>query len=322
MQISDLSAPVTAAKAHWAAGEGALSFTPTDLSTNAMARCASAMVRQARNGYILDYVTRQIETPNEGYEDDLEYLRALQDYEPIAGKLIAVHRLRPGPGNGRSLRQIMGDAEYEKLQNMWARGRNRCRWAVAFPIVETFDISDQPDAAEIFGRDSYLRLFAHPAHLLRPLTADERAKLADLAITSRPATDAWIAIEDETAIALRDEPAIPANIKRNIEIDLYHAALEGMSEERRARVRTRAAWNAWKFVRDRHNAGRLDCDDCGFNPMDRIGDKNIKPRSLLDVHHRDPLSEVVRYTRPTDEFFALLCPNCHRLEHLVLRLRS
>ena len=32
MQISDLSAPVTAAKAHWEPGEGALSFTPTDLS--------------------------------------------------------------------------------------------------------------------------------------------------------------------------------------------------------------------------------------------------------------------------------------------------
>jgi 5-methylcytosine-specific restriction protein A len=319
MQVSDLSKPVTAAKAHWVAGEGALSFSPTDLSTNAIARCASAVVRQARNGYILDYVTRQIETPNEGYEDDPEYLRAVEEHERVAGRLIAVHQLRPG--NGRSQRQIMGDAEYEKLQNMWARDGNRCRWAVAFPIVETFDIPDQPDAAEIFGRDSYLRLFAHPANLLRPLTDDERAKLAALTITSRPATNAWIAIEDETAIALRDEPAIPANIKRNIEIDFNRAAVEGMSEERRVKVRARAAWNAWKFVRNRQKVGRLTCDDCGFNPIDRIGDSDIKPRSLLDVHHRDPLSEGVRYTRPTDEFFALLCPNCHRLEHLMLRLR-
>jgi hypothetical protein len=217
VQISDLPAPVTAAKAHWVAGEGSLSFTPTDPSTNAMARCASAVVRQAANGYVLDYVTSGIETPNDGYENDPEYLRALQEHESVAGKLIAVHRLRPG--NGRSLRQIMGDAEYEKLQNMWARGGNRCRWAVAFPIVETFDIPSQPDAAEIFGRESYLRLFAHPTNLLRPLTADERAKLVDLTITPHPATNAWMAIEDETAMALRDEPAIPPNIKRNIEID-------------------------------------------------------------------------------------------------------
>jgi hypothetical protein len=202
----------------------------------------------------------------------------------------------------------MGGAEYEKLQNMWARDGNRCRWAVAFPIVETFDIPDQPDAAEILGRASYLRLFAHPANLLRPLTDDERAKLAELTIMSRPASSAWIAIEDETAIALRDEPAIPANIKRNIEIDLNRAAMEGISEERRVGVRTRAAWNAWKFVRNRQSAGRLTCDDCGFNPSDRIGDKNIKPRSLLDVHHRDPLSEGVRYTRPTDEFFRATMP--------------
>jgi 5-methylcytosine-specific restriction protein A len=286
VQISELSAPVTAAKAHWVAGEGSLSFTPTDLSTNSMARCASAVVRQARNGYIPDYVTRQIETPNEGYENDPEYLRALEEHEPIGGKLIGVHRLRPG--NGRSLRQIMGDAEYEKLQDMWARGGNR-RWAVAFPIVETFDIPDQPVASEIFGRDSYLQLFAHPANLLRPLTDDERAKLAELTITPRPAINAWIAIEDETAIAMRDEPAIPRNIKRNIEIDLSHGALEGLSEERRVKVRTRAAWNAWKFVRERQHAGRLTCDDCGFNPKDRIAGGNIRPRSLLDVHHGGPL---------------------------------
>jgi len=282
-----------------------------------MARCASAVVRQAHNGYILDYVTRQIETPNEGYERDPEYLRALEEHDPIAGKQIAVHRLRPG--NGRSLRKIMGDAEYENLQDMWARGSNRCRWAVAFPIVETFDIPDQPVASEIFGRDSYLRLFAHPTNLLRPLTDDERAKLAELTITPRPAINAWIAIEDETAIAMRDEPAIPPNIKRNIEIDLSHGALEGLTEERRVSVRTRAAWNAWKFVRERQSTGPLTCDDCGFDPTERIAGRNIRPRSLLDVHHRDPLSEGVRYTRPTDEFFALLCPTCHRLEHLVLQ---
>ena len=57
------------------------------------------MERQARNGDVLDYVTRQIETPNEGYEV-AEYLGKVKEHEPIAGKLITVQRLRPG--NGRS----------------------------------------------------------------------------------------------------------------------------------------------------------------------------------------------------------------------------
>src|SRR5437660_12572402 len=92
VRISDLPEPVTAAKAHWVAADRSLDFTPTDLSTNAMARCASAVVRQAHNGYILDYITRAIETPNAGYEHDPEFLRAREEHEPVAGKLIAVHR--------------------------------------------------------------------------------------------------------------------------------------------------------------------------------------------------------------------------------------
>ena len=39
----------------------------------------------------------------------------------------------------------------------------------------------------------------------------------------------------------------PASIKRLIDSDL-RGAMEGFSEERRVMVRTRAAWNAHKFV--------------------------------------------------------------------------
>jgi 5-methylcytosine-specific restriction protein A len=294
-------------------------FTPADGSTNARAACTSAVNRQARNGYILDYVTRAIDKPNPGFEDSLEYRHDQEQHDPVAGRLIAVHRLRPG--TGRSQREIIGDAAFERLQDMWARDGNRVRWSVAFPIVETYEIEDPPYAIDVLGADSYRRLFAHPATLLRPLNDGERTKLADLMIKPRPATNAWIAIEDEVRFALQDEKKIPPAIRRSIEIDLT-GAMEGFSEERRVMIRMRAAWQAYKYVLARQTAGRLICDDCDFNPAVRIAGRAIRPRSLLDVHHREPLAEGIRYTASTDAYFTLLCPTCHRLEHALLSIRG
>jgi 5-methylcytosine-specific restriction enzyme A len=165
-------------------------------------------------------------------------------------------------------------------------------------------------------------LFAHPSTLLRPLTDEDRAKLADLTVIPRQTSNAWIAIEDEAALAASGEKVIPRRIWRDISRDLDTSAMEGLSEERRVMVRTRAAWNAYKFVLTRQKAGRLTCDDCNFDPVSRITGTDIKPRSLLDVHHREPLAEGVRYTSPTDSYFKLLCPTCHRLEHALMRLRG
>jgi hypothetical protein len=43
----------------------------------------------------------------------------------------------------------------------------------------------------------------------------------------------------------------------------------------------------------------------------------VRPRSLLDVHHRHPLYEGSRVTTFAD--FALLRPTGHRFEHALLR---
>jgi 5-methylcytosine-specific restriction protein A len=40
----------------------------------------------------------------------------------------------------------------------------------------------------------------------------------------------------------------------------------------------------------------------------------------MDVHHRDPLAEGVRVTELAD--FQLLCPNCHRFVHAVMRIED
>jgi 5-methylcytosine-specific restriction protein A len=91
-----------------------------------------------------------------------------------------------------------------------------------------------------------------------------------------------------------------------------------MTDERRAKVRKRAAWLADRFVVLRSKAGTLHCDDCKFDPRAAFPSGGVKPRSLLDVHHKRPIEEGVRYTTVDD--LALLCPTCHRIEHARMKL--
>jgi hypothetical protein len=64
--------------------------------------------------------------------------------------------------------------------------------------------------------------------------------------------------------------------------------------------------------------GQLACDNCGFDP--KIVNTAVKARSLLDVHHMNPLDEGIRYTTEAD--FCLVCPNCHRFMHRLARTLS
>lgn len=201
---------------------------------------------------------------------------------------------------------------------MWAQGEKRWRWSVAFPIVETYDITGRPKARAVLGDTGYRRLFQRSSATLRVLNDEERAALADLELKQRLAGNAWIGIEDEFALAEASE--IDERIRKEIERDLPNGALEGMDEERRAKVRKRAAWLAMKFVIKRRRSKTLHCDECEFDPSKVSGVEGINPRSLLDVHHMHPLDEGVRYTTIKD--FALLCPTCHRVEHARLKVAA
>jgi 5-methylcytosine-specific restriction enzyme A len=74
MQIHDLPAPVTAAKADWLPGTHWLGFTPTDGSGTARERCRATINSQMRGGYVIEYVTRKFDDPNPGFESDPRYL--------------------------------------------------------------------------------------------------------------------------------------------------------------------------------------------------------------------------------------------------------
>ena len=311
-RISDLPDPIKAAKADWLVASTWIGFTPQGQGSKAEAQCQSTINEQMGRGYVVEYITKTIEKPNEGFADHPDYLRDKARHAENAGRLIAVHRLRPSM---RPLRTILGHDEFERLQDMWATGGDRRRWSVAFPIVESYDIVEKPLASDVLGSGPYARLFRHSSATLRPMTGPECAMIADLAIAPRPAGNAWIAIEDEILTAERAE--IPADVIRCIDRDLA-SALEGMAEERKGKVRRRAAWIAHRFVMARQKAGTLFCDQCSFDPVERLKGLPVRPRSALDIHHLRPLDEGKRRTTVKD--FALLCPTCHRIEHLTMKL--
>ncbi len=260
---------------------------------------------------MIEYITETFQKPNPGFENDPRYIADRDAHRDRAGRLIAVHKLRT---TSRNLETILGTEEFKQLQDMWAQDGKRFRWSVAFPIVQSFRIKDDRKAKEIFGQKAYQRLYAHASATLRPLTDEERELITELEIEPVESRNAWIGIEDEFALAERSE--INPETERAISRDL--AALEGMEGERLAKVKRRAAWIGDKFIRERQRAGNLKCDECAFNPNEVATELGVKPRGFLDVHHKNPLDEGIRYTTTAD--FALLCPTCHRVEHARLRV--
>ncbi|WP_109076136.1 MULTISPECIES: HNH endonuclease [unclassified Azospirillum] len=313
LRVSDLPALITASKADWLAGTTWLGFTPTDDTQTARNQCQGTIQRQFANGYVIEYITEQFSSPNPGFERDLTYLEEREAHKALAGRLIAVHKLKV---TARSLEDILGREEYKRLQDMWAQGGKRYRWSVAFPIIETYEIVGRPKAKDVLGDEMYRRLYQRSSSTLRVLTDEERAKLKNLEIKQIQASNAWIGIEDEFAAA--EASQITTRTLKMINADLADRALEGTMKERWAKVRRRAAWIADKFIRSRTRLETLRCDDCGFDPATIFpsAEKNIL-RSLLDVHHRNPLDEGIRYTTTKD--FSLLCPTCHRVEHQRLK---
>ena len=314
-RIADLPFPVTAAKADWLVASHWIGFTPLSDAVDAVTRCQSTVAAQFGTGYTLEYITRNFGNPNAGFEADPKYLSERAQHAVIAGRLVAVHRPR---ATARPLKTIIGDANFDRMQDMWAENGKRRRWSVAFPIVESYEITTKPYANRIFPSEAMRRLFAHPSATLRPLNDEERDAIKGLPLKQRATTNAWIGIEDEIVAAERSN--IEKMIVRDIEIDLKATSMEGMSAEQRTKVRLRAAWLAQKFVRQRQREDTLICDKCSFDPTTLINGAPVKPRALLDVHHLHPLEEGRRVTTLAD--FALLCPTCHRFEHSLLRAQA
>lgn len=312
MKVADLPLPITASKADWISATTWMGFTPTTGATASRAQCQSTIQRQMAGGYVIEYVTENAEKPNAGFENDTRYALEREQHEQNKGRFLAIHRLRH---SSRPLNQIIGEDEFKRLQDMWAQGGKRWRWSVAFPIIESFEIAGRPKATDVLSTASYRRLFAHSSATLRPINQHEAEMLRDLEITRISATNSWIAIEDEMVSV--DASEISQRSLKLMEHDLELSALEGENDERKVKIRKRAAWLADTFVRRRAANGKLVCDRCAFDPALTLNLKIFSARTSLDAHHKYPLEEGTRYTSIDD--FALLCPTCHRMEHQLLK---
>jgi 5-methylcytosine-specific restriction protein A len=177
--IKNLPAKVMASKSDWGIADKCITFTPINDSLAARSRCESNVCRQFGDGYVLEYITETVDESNPGFETHEERQKRLTEHDRYAGRLIKVHRLRH---TACPLVDIIGEERYKRTQDMWAKEGKRWRWAVAFPIVESHIIIDQPKARDVFGNKLYRRLYGHQARELRPLTNDERTVISDLKI--------------------------------------------------------------------------------------------------------------------------------------------
>ncbi|MCY1320388.1 hypothetical protein D9M68_316730 [compost metagenome] len=314
MKIRDLALPVTATKADWLPGTTWLGFTPTGTGGDAEAKCESTVNRQIAGGLVLERVAQKMEDPRPGHENDPVVLRDRETHQRLADRLVAIHELRP---SSRPLADIIGKAEFEHLQDVWSEPNKRKRWSVAFPIVRTWEILGKPTAHSVLSADVFLSTYQTQSSTLRLVSDQMRQEIADLEINEVPARNAWIAIEDEVSIAAKSNVA--DKFLTDVGNDL-RSALEGESEERKVKIKRRAAWVAQKFWLSRQKAKAIWCDGCSFDPSIDPSLKDLPRRSLFDVHHKDPIAEGVRRTTPED--FALLCPRCHRIEHVRLRIAA
>jgi hypothetical protein len=183
---------------------------------------------------------------------------------------------------------------------------------------------DKQDSAEEVIRSLSPRITADPVggafqgpNAVKSISAEDCENLRHH-VAARAAANMWGTIERDARKAEGSE--INPAISRKINQDLSASTMEGLTAQQKTWVRERAAWLADKFWKERWRGGGGVCDDCQFDPVAHTKDSDVKPRSLMDVHHKHPLEEGIRLTTLDD--FALLCPNCHRYEHARMRLSS
>jgi hypothetical protein len=95
----------------------------------------------------------------------------------------------------------------------------------------------------------------------------------------------WRELERDASLAARSR--IGARLRRDIEQDIASSAMEGLTQEQRIILRSRAAWLAARFTQKCWDSGEFRCDECGFEPCSRgryrgqsaIFDGRSSPRS-------------------------------------------
>lgn len=113
------------------------------------------------------------------------------------------------------------------------------------------------------------------------------------------------------AVLDRPKPLLPWMV-REIEVTEGELKYRLIGERERDRTIVKAALDA-----NRIRYGDYACQDCGYRPVDDPRVPNNLRRRMLEVHHIELLSKGERKTRLHD--LLVLCPLCHRREHVIQR---
>jgi predicted HNH restriction endonuclease len=97
----------------------------------------------------------------------------------------------------------------------------------------------------------------------------------------------------------------------DIDVDIH--AIGATEGQRRLVLHLQRERNQTIVRKKKEQAGRLDCEICGFSFSRAYGGA---AQHYCEVHHLLPLSEVEDSTKTLMEDLAILCANCHRVVHL------
>jgi 5-methylcytosine-specific restriction protein A len=312
VRISDLPHPVTAVKSDWLPGTEWMGFSPKGKGPNAKAKCESTVKSQFGKGFVLERITSGFGNPRPEFKDDPRIIADREEHASMADGLLHIHKLQL---SSKPLQDFVGDSEFNWLQDAWSVDGQRDRWSVAFAIVRSFEIVGAPKAKTVFPPDLWKLLFQQRSNGLRRLDEHAQSYLQNLEIIEIDAPNYLIALDLQILAAEKSEISNTDLAKMARELG---KALEGETEERRKKLIRRSAKLANDFAKWRAANNLMFCEHCRFDPSIRTDLRGIKPRSCFDVHHKNPMAEGKRIT--TFDDLALLCPTCHRIEHIHMRL--
>jgi len=286
---------------------GWLGFTPARDNTASRAKLRSTVTRQMGAGYVMEYIPLTRPAPKLGSPPLTEDEKEL--HAKSAGALTAVFKLASRPVHAI---KVVGRENYDGLQRRWDRNGAGTRWSEAFPILEAWQIEGWPKARDVLGPEAAGRLCEIQSRVLTILHDSDRQKVADLEISpiDLPATGLaaqhFIDLEMKTNSDQNRPPEALSSEARQLYAD--YTAIEGITKE----ARTRYALRDRHLARELKRIGPLICALCAYDPLTR-GAEPRRASSMLDAHHRTPISAGVRLSRRED--LVLLCPTCHREVH-------
>jgi len=158
--------------------DGWIGFTPRKDDLSSRTSLQNTIMKQVGNGYVLEYIRL---TPPKVNTRGRPLTKLERDqWQRAKGSLTAAYRIA---GYSEHARDMLGTKEYDDVQDRWDDHGHRKRWSVAFLITEAWNVVGWPKARDILGPSVAKEKCEQMSGYIKPLDAEDRAKLEHLEIT-------------------------------------------------------------------------------------------------------------------------------------------